>query len=71
MEFIQIKPILFIHGWPGSFLEYLEVIKRLTNPKEYSANETDVFTVVCPSIPGYGFSDAPEKEGLITYVELQ
>ena len=44
-------------------MEYLEVIKRFTDSKKFGGNETDAFAVVCPSIPGFGFSDAPEKQG--------
>ena len=60
----QLKVLLLMHGWPGSFVEYLEVIKRFTNPVKYGANESEAFAVVCPSIPGFGFSDAPQKKGL-------
>ncbi|CAK8690050.1 unnamed protein product [Clavelina lepadiformis] len=57
------KVILLIHGWPGSFVEYLETLDRFTTPTSNGGNETDAFTVVCPSIPGFGFSDPPQKEG--------
>jgi len=60
-------PILMVHGWPGSFVEMLKIIPMLLDPSSYGGNEKDVFTVVCPSIPGYGFSDAPEKEGFNAY----
>ncbi|KAH6663508.1 Alpha/Beta hydrolase protein [Halenospora varia] len=54
-------PLLFIHGWPGSFLEVGKIIKNLTNP----ANSTlPAFHVVAPSLPGFGFSPAPKKPGL-------
>jgi len=52
-----------IHGWPGSFVELLEMIPMLTHPTAHGGNESDVFEVVCPSIPGYGFSDSPQKQG--------
>ena len=53
-------PLLFIHGWPGSFLEVRNIIKYLTHP----SRDTDpAFHVVAPSIPGFGFSPAPTKPG--------
>lgn len=54
-------PLLFIHGWPGSFLEVGTIISNLTHP----ASPTDpAFHVVAPSLPGYGFSPAPSSPGL-------
>ena len=52
-------PLLAIHGWPGSFFEYYKTIPILTD----SSLEGLSFEVVIPSIPGYGFSEAPHKEG--------
>ncbi|SDM43981.1 epoxide hydrolase family protein [Allokutzneria albata] len=52
-------PLLLTHGWPGSVLEFLKVIGPLTNP----ADPRDAFHVVCPSLPGYGFSDKPRASG--------
>ncbi|XP_070781903.1 epoxide hydrolase 1 [Enoplosus armatus] len=53
-------PLIMVHGWPGSFYEFYGLIPRLTEP----SNPGDlVFEVVCPSIPGYGFSEAPHKKG--------
>ncbi|KLO80309.1 epoxide hydrolase [Fusarium fujikuroi] len=53
-------PLLFIHGWPGSFLEVGNIIGDLTNPPNASV---PAFHVVAPSIPGFGFSPAPTKPG--------
>lgn len=53
-------PLLMVHGWPGSFYEFYGLIRLLTEPSD--PNEL-VFEVVCPSIPGYGFSEAPHKKG--------
>ncbi|CVL01416.1 related to epoxide hydrolase [Fusarium proliferatum] len=53
-------PLLFIHGWPGSFLEVGNIIEDLTNPPNASV---PAFHVVAPSIPGFGFSPAPTKPG--------
>ena len=54
-------PLLFIHGWPGSFLEVAPIIGQLTDPP----NDTlPAFHVVAPSIPGYGFSPPPRVPGM-------
>jgi len=54
-------PLLLIHGWPGSFLEFLHLIEPLT-----AAADSPAFHVVCPSIPGYGFSSKPGATGMNT-----
>ena len=54
-------PLLFVQGWPGSFLEARKIIQPLTNPPDASMQ---AFHVVVPSIPGFGPGDAPEKSGL-------
>uniref|UniRef100_A0A7N6A0Z8 Epoxide hydrolase n=1 Tax=Anabas testudineus TaxID=64144 RepID=A0A7N6A0Z8_ANATE len=53
-------PLIMVHGWPGSFYEFYGVIPLLTEPSDPGDL---VFEVVCPSIPGYGFSEAPHKKG--------
>jgi microsomal epoxide hydrolase len=53
-------PLLLTHGWPGSIAEFLEVIDPLAHPERHGGEERDAFTVVAPSLPGYGFSDPPE-----------
>src|SRR3954454_23027242 len=58
-------PLILTHGWPGSFLEYLELIPMLSDPGGHGADPADAFTVVGPSLPGYGFSDPPPPTGLI------
>jgi pimeloyl-ACP methyl ester carboxylesterase len=58
-------PLLLTHGWPGSFLEYLELIPLLSDPGAHGADPADAFTVVIPSLPGYGFSDPPPPTGFI------
>ncbi|CAL4131538.1 unnamed protein product [Meganyctiphanes norvegica] len=60
---IKVVPLLLIHGWPGSFVEFYDIIPKLIEPQEGS---DVVFEVICPSIPGYGFSDAPAKKGVGT-----
>jgi len=49
-------PLLLSHGWPGSVLEFLEIIPQLTDPARFGGDAADAFTVVAPSLPGYGFS---------------
>ncbi|MFI6902396.1 epoxide hydrolase family protein [Nonomuraea sp. NPDC050394] len=56
-------PLVMTHGWPGSVLEFLKVIGPLTDPVAYGGRPGDAFHVVCPSLPGYGFSDRPSKPG--------
>ncbi|RFU82091.1 juvenile hormone epoxide hydrolase 2 [Trichoderma arundinaceum] len=53
-------PLLFVHGWPGSFLEVAEIIQLLTHPP---SDSVPAFHVVAPSIPGYGFSPSPRAPG--------
>ena len=57
-------PLVVTHGWPGSVVEFLEIIDPLTNPTEHGGDAADAFHVVCPSIPGYGFSDAAREPGM-------
>jgi pimeloyl-ACP methyl ester carboxylesterase len=57
-------PLLLTHGWPGSFLEYLPVLPLLTDPGAHGADPADAFTVVVPSLPGYGFSGPPPSTGM-------
>ncbi len=52
-------PLLLSHGWPGSVLEFLDLIPRLTDPSRFGGDPADAFTVVAPSLPGYGLSFAP------------
>nr|XP_013026466.2 epoxide hydrolase 1-like isoform X1 [Anser cygnoides] len=59
-----VQPILMVHGWPGSFYEFYKIIPLLTEPAKYGLGDGDVvFEVICPSIPGYGFSEAPHQKG--------
>ena len=52
-------PLLLAHGWPGSVLEFLEIIPRLTDPARFGGDPADAFTVVAPSLPGYTLSFRP------------
>lgn len=56
-------PLVLTHGWPGSVLEFLKVIGPLTDPTAHGGDASDAFHVVCPSLPGYGFSDKPSERG--------
>ena len=56
-------PLLVTHGWPGSIVEFQKVIEPLTNPTAHGGEAADAFHVVCPSLPGYGFSDKPTRTG--------
>jgi pimeloyl-ACP methyl ester carboxylesterase len=56
-------PLVISHGWPGSIVEFQKVIGPLTNPTEHGGEASDAFHIVCPSLPGYGFSDKPTRPG--------
>jgi len=56
-------PLLLIHGWPGSIVEFLDVIPRLTRPEAHGGEAADAFHVVAPSLPGYGFSEPTRTAG--------
>jgi pimeloyl-ACP methyl ester carboxylesterase len=56
-------PLVMTHGWPGSVVEFQKVIEPLTDPVAHGGEASDAFHVVCPSLPGYGFSDKPKETG--------
>ena len=56
-------PIVLTHGWPGSFVEFLDVIGPLTDPAAHGGDEADAFHVVVPSLPGYTFSGPTNERG--------
>ncbi len=56
-------PLVMTHGWPGSVAEFAKVIWQLADPVAYGGTPDDAFHVVCPSLPGYGFSDKPSAPG--------
>src|SRR5919197_3125278 len=56
-------PLILTHGWPGSIVEFLKVIGPLTDPTAHGGAAVDAFHLVCPSLPGYGFSDKPAAPG--------
>jgi epoxide hydrolase len=56
-------PLVIVHGWPGSFVEFQKIIGPLTDPVAHGGKAEDAFHVVCPSLPGYGFSSKPQERG--------
>jgi pimeloyl-ACP methyl ester carboxylesterase len=60
------RPLLLSHGWPGSVLEFMQIIPRLTDPAAFGGDARDAFTVVAPSLPGYtlSFTDHQPRQGL-------
>ncbi len=56
-------PLVLTHGWPGSVVEFLDVIGPLTDPAAHGGDAADAFHVVIPSLPGFGFSDKPASAG--------
>ena len=56
-------PLVLTHGWPGSVVEFLDVVGPLSDPVAHGGDAADAFHVVVPSLPGYGFSDKPAVAG--------
>jgi len=56
-------PLVITHGWPGSVVEFLDVIPMLTEPEAHGGSPEDAFHVIAPSLPGYGFSEPPRTRG--------
>jgi pimeloyl-ACP methyl ester carboxylesterase len=56
-------PLVMTHGWPGSIVEFLKVIEPLTDPAAHGGDPADAFSVVVPSLPGYGWSGKPTRPG--------
>ena len=56
-------PLIITHGWPGSIVEFHKVIQPLVDPTKHGGKAEDAFHVVCPSLPGYGFSGKPSQSG--------
>jgi hypothetical protein len=59
----EAMPLIITHGWPGSIVEFHKVIEPLTNPTAHDGSAADAFHVVCPSLPGFGFSAKPTSTG--------
>jgi len=60
---VDATPLLITHGWPGSVLEFIDVIGPLTDPAAHGAPDAPAFHIIAPSLPGYGFSDKPSATG--------
>jgi pimeloyl-ACP methyl ester carboxylesterase len=60
----QARPLIMTHGWPGSVVEFLDVIGPLTDPESHGGSAADAFHVVVPALPGFGFSDKPSRPGI-------
>jgi pimeloyl-ACP methyl ester carboxylesterase len=58
-------PLLLMHGWPGSVFEFVDMIPRLTDPARFGGDPRDAFTVIAPSLPGYGLSFTPGQQRFI------
>ena len=56
-------PILMSHGWPGSVIEFMEIVAPLTDPTAHGGRAEDAFHFIAPSLPGFGFSDRPSAQG--------
>ena len=68
LHFIQEKgdgpsplPLIISHGWPGSIVEFLDIIQPLAHPQRFGGSEDDAFDVIVPSLPGFGFSGRPAR----------
>ena len=59
----EARPLVITHGWPGSIVEFHKIIEPLTNPTEHGGQASDAFHVICPSLPGFGFSGKPTTTG--------
>lgn len=56
-------PLIITHGWPGSIIEFHKILEPLTEPTRHGGSAEDAFHLVCPSLPGYGFSGKPKTTG--------
>jgi len=65
-KYVNVRPLLLVHGWPGSIFEFHKILPMLTDPKSLNIDSKVAFEVIAPSIPGYGWSEAPKKKGFGT-----
>ena len=63
---VKVIPLMLVHGWPGSFVEFLNIIPLLNEERDGIA-----FDVVVPSLPGFGFSDAPSRHGTEQFILIR
>lgn len=59
----EAKPLMISHGWPGSIVEFHKIINPLIDPVSHGGKAEDAFHLVCPTLPGYGFSGKPSQPG--------
>ena len=59
----EAMPLVLSHGWPGTVVEFLKVLGPLTDPEAHGGRREDAFHVICPSLPGYGFSEPTRTTG--------
>jgi len=59
----EAMPLIITHGWPGSIVEFMEIISPLTDPAGHGGDPADAFHLVVPSIPGFGFSGHTLERG--------
>lgn len=59
----EATPLLLTHGWPGSVLEFRDVVGPLSDPERHGGEARDAFHLVIPSLPGFGFSERPTQPG--------
>lgn len=59
-------PLILTHGWPGSVVEFIDLIGPLTDPRTHGGDAADAFHVVVPSLPGFGFSGPTREAGWTT-----
>ena len=59
----EAKPLLLTHGWPGSIVEFQKVLGPLSDPTAHGGSAEDAFHVVCPTLPGFGYSGKPTATG--------
>lgn len=57
-------PLVLLHGWPGSVVEFLDVVRHLTDPRANGGDPGDAFHIVLPSLPGYGYSGPTRSKGV-------
>lgn len=55
------KPLLLVHGWPGSVTEFMHIIEPLAHPERFGGSIEDAYTVIAPSLPGFAFSSRPKR----------
>lgn len=55
------KPLVISHGWPGTIVEFMKIIEPLAHPERFGGDAENSFTIIAPSLPGFGFSGAPPR----------